>query len=347
LGDLYDDFAFTAGLRRYYWDVYASSDGKLTANNYYTADASKVYGQAALAAAQTAVQSAFNSIEAINLAHENAKIGEISVTTSFRGDSLEVETGSHADLDTWTAALTVSGKIGHDFGETTLGLLTEFGSSSYDTTADVFRYGEVLGDGDVELWSGGIFMKTLFNQNTFVEASVRAGGIQNEFKLNKDPWIARPEVHSFDSTTSYYGAHLGLGQRFEISDKTLLEAYGRLLWTRAAGDDFTTGFGDQVNLEDIDSLRTRVGARLNFNLRDDSLKIYVGAAEEHEFKGEAKGRLGLDAFTAPELKGDSGYGELGLSFKPGSENFTMSLGAFGYAGRQKGGGGTASLTFNF
>ncbi|MDR3165243.1 MAG: hypothetical protein LBU13_06660, partial [Synergistaceae bacterium] len=46
---VHDDFAYTAGLRRYYWDAYEdSSAGRLAANNYFTADASRILLQGAL-----------------------------------------------------------------------------------------------------------------------------------------------------------------------------------------------------------------------------------------------------------------------------------------------------------
>jgi hypothetical protein len=46
------------------------------------------------------------------------------------------------------------------------------------------------------------------------------------------------------------------------------------------------------------------------------------------------------------MSGTSGFGELGLNVNP-TENLTLSLGAFGWAGNQKGGGGSASLNFSF
>ena len=145
------------------------------------------------------------------------------------------------------------------------------------------------------------------------------------------------------------GAHAGIGQRFDLSGKTNLEGYGRYFWTRTGKDQFTTGFGDEIRLDAIDSSRLRTGARLNMNTENDVWKFYVGAAAEWEFDGVTRGTLNLDPVTDPALtKGASCFGEVGLEIRPDQDgHFSINADGFGWLGRIEGAGGAASLKFEF
>ncbi|MDR1872835.1 MAG: hypothetical protein LBS60_13115, partial [Deltaproteobacteria bacterium] len=66
---LYDDFAFTAGLRRYYFDVFVDASDPnlpLKARNYHTADATKIYYQGAGAALVSANQTLEVTLNALD-----------------------------------------------------------------------------------------------------------------------------------------------------------------------------------------------------------------------------------------------------------------------------------------
>jgi hypothetical protein len=125
--------------------------------------------------------------------------------------------------------------------------------------------------------------------------------------------------------------------------------YGRYYWTRTASDDFVTDFGDTVELEAVNSSRLRLGGRLNVSLAEDTVQLYFGAAAEQEFEGKVIGLYASDPISnPPELRGSSGFGEIGLTFTPtDSKKVIINTEVFGYAGHQKGIGGSASLGFNF
>jgi hypothetical protein len=351
LGDLYNDFAYTAGLRRYYFDVYidgdTTGDHPLVAYNYYTADASKVYAQAAVSGVISANQTFENSLGAMERAFSMGSADKVSVDAVVGGNSLKVDTGSHVRVKNFSGALSVSKKLEHEIGQTAVGLFAEYGDGNYDTYTYVPRYGEVFGDGDVKTFGGGIFVKTLFSSDTFLAASFRGGGIQNEYSLNKDPWILHPEVHSADTGSSYMGAHIELGQKFRVLESGELEGYGQFLWTHTPKDNFTTRFGDNISIDSFNSTRARVGGRIKNRFSNDSLQLYFGLAAEHEFDGKVSGTLNEDRFAhSLDPTGTSGFGELGLNFTP-KENVTISIGAYGWAGQVRGGGGTASLSVSF
>jgi hypothetical protein len=350
LGDLYNDFAFTAGLRRYYFDVYVDSqatDNPLKARNYYTADASKVYAQAAVSGVISANQTFENTLSALDAAFGGATVDKTTVTALLGWNSIKVDTGSYAKVRNFSGAISVARKIEHEIGESAIGLFAEYGDGNYDTYTFVPRYGEVFGEGDVKTFGGGIFIKTLFSSNTFISASFRGGGIQNEYSLTQDPWILHPEVHSADTQSSYIGAHLEVGQKFQVYDGGELEGYGKFLWTHSPQDTFTTRFGDNISIDSFDSARLRIGARLISNLREDTVQLYFGLAGEHEFDGDVSGKLNEDRFTHKvDTSGTSGFGELGINITP-NEYVTISIGAFGWAGNARGGGGSASVNFSF
>jgi hypothetical protein len=351
-GYLYDDFAFTAGLRRYYWDAYidqTKANNPLMANNYFTADATRTYSQSVGAAMVSVNQGLSESLGAFEKIVAFGLSDRVYLQAFVGASSISVETGSEVDVNNVTASLVLAKKTLYDFGQLTLGLFGEFGHGDYDTYSYIFKYGDVYGGGNVNHYGGGLLFKLLFAQNTFIESSVRGGGFHNEFSLTKDPWIQFPGVHSYETYNGYYGAHLGLGHRFDLSEKSDLEAYGRYFWTRANPDDFVTDFGDKVEMEAVDSSRARVGARLSRSIAGDTTRFYVGAAGEHEFDGKIRGVYAGDPITdPPETKGFSGFGEIGLTMMPtDSGKLVINAEVFGYFGRQEGVGGSASLGFNF
>ncbi|MDR2353906.1 MAG: autotransporter outer membrane beta-barrel domain-containing protein [Deltaproteobacteria bacterium] len=348
LGEYYNDFAFTAGLRRYYFDVYisAESNSPLIADNYYTADASKIYAQAAAAGLVANFQSFLNTQVAMDSASNLGIIGKATVTASVSRSSIKAKTGSHVKTSATSVALALSKKYAHsDQWRTTLGLFGEYSSGNYDTFSFIPRYGDVLGDGDVKVFGGGVFLKTIFKTNTFLEVSARIGKIDNHFKLRSDPYVLHPEVHSGKTRTTYWGAHVGVGQKFNLGQMTSLDIFGKYFFTYTPEKSFQTKFGDNISIDSVRSSKVRVGARVTQQI-GTKVKLHLGIAGEHEFRGEIKGKNGGDSFGPVNTRGKSGIAEIGLSVEP-TPNVSLSLNGFGVTGKQKGGGGMLSLRISF
>jgi hypothetical protein len=349
LGYLYNDFGFTAGLRRYYFDVYVADDANhpLIASNNYTADASTIYAQSAAAILFSNAQTFQSSQAVFDLSFNHGLVETITVDAVVLIGNVDTKTGSNVEVMNLSAALAISRKLELSFGDSVIGLFAEFGKGNYDTFSFIPRYGDVAGDGKVKSAGVGIFMKTLFIQNTFIEASLRVGEVRNDFTLRKDPWAQRPEVHSAESEVTYIGAHFGVGQRFDLLEETYLDAYGKYFFTQANKDKFKTNFGDDITIDSFKSSRIKVGARVNQEIQNQYTQFYFGLAGEHEFNGKVTGSNGADKFAHEvDPTGFSGFAELGVNFNP-RENINLSLGAFGWAGKQQGGGGTASFNFSF
>ena len=105
--------------------------------------------------------------------------------------------------------------------------------------------------------------------------------------------------------------------------------------------------GDPFHFEAADSQRVRGGARLSYDLSPTCVP-YMGAAYEHEFDAEASANVYGYAIDAPDLRGGTGIGEVGLTFKPETGGaFSADLGVQGYAGTREGAGGTLRLRWDF
>jgi hypothetical protein len=90
-----------------------------------------------------------------------------------------------------------------------------------------------------------------------------------------------------------------------------------------------------------------VGTRVSYAI-SEKLTPYVGAAVEREFDGKAKASTKGFALDAPSLKGNTGIGEIGLSYKPSATlPLTFELGAQGYVGKREGVTGSLQAKWEF
>lgn len=75
---------------------------------------------------------------------------------------------------------------------------------------------------------------------------------------------------------------------------------------------------------------------------------YIGAAWEHEFDGKARATTNGFDIDAPNLHGNTGIGELGLSLTPSADlPLTIDLGVQGYTGKHEGVTGSLMVKWEF
>jgi outer membrane autotransporter protein len=145
----------------------------------------------------------------------------------------------------------------------------------------------VHGDGDIYHIGGGILGRMNFSNtgpgNFYAEASGRVGGVHNEYS-SSDLRDATGRKADYDSSSAYYGLHLGAGYLWNITDTAILDLYGKYFWTRQEGDSVTLSTGDPVTFKDVDSSRLRFGTRFAYAV-NEYISPYIGAAYEHEFDG--------------------------------------------------------------
>ncbi|MDR1132513.1 MAG: autotransporter outer membrane beta-barrel domain-containing protein, partial [Synergistaceae bacterium] len=342
---VHDDFAYTAGLRRYYWDIHEdSATGRLAANNNFTADASRVLLQGALTGlANTDHVFAGASMPAVNNLAGRLADGE----SGFGGEAgygrVRYETGSWLDFKGFSASVAYVRKS----GTSATGAFIEYGDGKYDVFSHVYRYGGVTGGGNSKSVGGGLFHKRELGGGIEAELFVRGGRVDSSFTLTRDPWLRHPEVHSYDTGAAYYGAHIGVSRNIPLKHNASIELYAQGRYTHIDGDSFVTSFGDEVRVDGMDSLRSRVGVKFSRKNTAGTIKAFAGAAWEHEFKGQAAGFLGGDGITnPPSLKGGSLFGELGLQADAG-KNTSVNVSTYGYSGAKTGWGITLGLEHRF
>jgi outer membrane autotransporter protein len=267
--------------------------------------------------------------------------GAVKVNLSLEGGSFRNKTGSHVEADTFGAGLSLAYKAETSISEFTYGAFIEAGTGSYNTYNEFINLGRLLGDGDARYFGGGLFAHNAFSNGLYLEGSVRGGSIKNDYKVEETFGA------NYDTTNAYWGAHGGLGAKLALTDAGLLDLYGKLFWTRTDSDSVSNSArNDRIEFDAVDSLRTRLGGRYTHGYANGT-KLYVGAAWEHEFDGEAGGRVNDIRITnPPSLKGSSAFAEAGVSLAPG-ENYSIDLGLFGVAGQQRGLGGTVGLKLEF
>ena len=269
---------------------------------------------------------------------------------ALSGGSVRYNSGSHVDMH--SLSLLAGLALGTDIapGRLTLGAFFEYGNGSYNTYNSFSNAASVDGNGNTHYLGGGILGRMDFINtgpgHFYAEASGRAGNVYNKYE-SSDLRDANGREASYDSTSAYYGLHLGTGYIWNITDEASLDLYGKYFWTRQTGDSITLSTGDPIDFEDVYSSRLRFGSRFAYAV-NEYVSPYVGAAWEHEFDGKARASTKGYDMKAPSLRGDTGIGELGLTFTP-SQTLPLSfdLGIQGYVGKREGVTGSLQAKYEF
>ncbi|MDR1398191.1 MAG: autotransporter-associated beta strand repeat-containing protein [Desulfarculales bacterium] len=179
---------------------------------------------------------------------------------TLSGGSLRYNTGSHVDLQSMSMLAGLS--WGHNFtpGYLTLGTFFEYGSGSYDTYNSFSNAASVHGEGNIYHMGGGLLGRLDFrgsgSGHFYGEASVRAGGLHNSY-ASSDLGAPGGGKANYDSSSAYYGLHLGGGYVWDLTAAASLDLYGKYFWTHQEGDSLTLSGGDPVTFRDADSQRLR------------------------------------------------------------------------------------------
>lgn len=261
------------------------------------------------------------------------------------------DSGSHVDMKGFSMLAGMA--VGNDAGpgRLTLGAFFEGGWGSYDSYNSFGNYASVKGNGNTSYLGGGILGRYDLTSGAlsglYVDASARMGRAQADFRT--DDITYNGSNANFDSASPYYGLHGGLGYVWNISEAASLDLSAKLLWTRQEGDSVSV-HGDRVRFRDADSLRGRLGGRFTYAV-NDVITPYAGAYWEHEFDGKVRATVNGNGIEAPELEGDTGMGELGLSFRPFTDGavsgLSFDLGLQAYIGKREGVSGSFQLKFEF
>jgi outer membrane autotransporter protein len=264
--------------------------------------------------------------------------------------SMRLNSGSHVDMRSVSLVTGLSYGTDINPGGLTLGAFFEYGTGSYDTYNSFPNAASVKGKGDNWYIGGGILGHMHFTDtgpgHFYTEGSFRAGRLHNEYKSSDLSDLIGNKA-SYDSSSNYYGFHLGTGYLWNINEQATLDLYSKYFWTRVEGDSVRLSTGDPIKFKDTGSSRLRLGGRFAYAM-SEHISPYIGAAYEHEFDSKARATTNGFDLPAPSLRGNTGIGELGFTLKP-SLNLPLSfdLGVQGYTGKREGVTGSLQIRYEF
>ena len=246
--------------------------------------------------------------------------------------NLRAESGSHVDTKSIGLSLGFAREIENKSGKLLVGPVVEYGHGKYDSYQD----NGITADGKSSYWGIGVIAKQTNHNGFYYEGSLRAGRTKSDY----DSDSARPGNHvSYDSSATYWAAHLGAGKLFDIGHDNTLDVYGKYFYSHTGSDSTTIHIGaasEGVDFSAVNSHRLRIGTRLTHALNAKN-KIYGGLAWQYEFKGDARATYSVSGEApSPSVKGSSGMIELGWQVKPGKSPMTIDLGVTGWVGKQRG-----------
>ena len=260
------------------------------------------------------------------------------------GGSMRYDTGSHADVKGYNFALGMGKAVINNAGKLTFGPFVEYGYGDYTSYLD----NGVRGDGKTKYYGVGVLARQDNNSGVYYEGSLRYGRMDADYASND---LGTAGVHSsYESSSAYYGAHLGIGKVTKLNDTTKADVYAKLLYTHQNGDSVTLqgeGNGEEYDFDAVDSTRARVGARLSKAYSERGTG-YVGLAYEYEFDGEARATVKGFSTPSPSIQGSSGLLELGYILQPkGVNDPTINIGLQGWGGKKQGVTGNVNFVWTF
>ncbi len=342
IGDVTD--TFTAGVAR-------EGSGSTSVNENvvtFNIDSIKLSGQAVSAAQTRAASAAF--------VNQGTDLISDSLDTISRDDNYGVKTfaavhGNRSKYDVaddikingWSTIVGVGNADKFDNGsELSWGVFYENGSGNY-RTYNSFNNEFFRGDGSMVYNGGGIAARYENKNGVYTEGSLRAGMLKNELDN------AMRDVngsYGYETESSYYGAHIGVGKIISLSESSDLDIYGKFFHTYTEGDSVTIA-GDKFDFDSITSDRLRVGARITSN-KENKFSTYYGLAYEYEFNGDADMTAqGLRADTQ-SLQGSSVMAEVGFNYQPTPDSpWSFDLNMRGYTGERQGSSFNVQATYTF
>ena len=252
--------------------------------------------------------------------------------------SLRAQSGSHVDTKGIGLALGFARELKNKSGKLLVGPVLEYGHGRYDSYQDDGS----KADGKSHYWGVGIIAKQTNNNGLYYEGSLRIGKAKSDYGRD-DAVFGRM---GYDSDSTYWGVHLGIGKVQDIGHDNTLDYYGKYFYSHTGGDTvFIRGLNAMADFGAVDSHRLRVGARVTHAVNEKN-KIYGGLAYQYEFNGDARVTYNPGGTApSPSVKGSSGMLELGWQVKPGRSPMVIDLGVTGWAGKQR--GITANLQANW
>lgn len=253
------------------------------------------------------------------------------------GSSLRLNSGSHVDAKGWNINLGFAKKAAAGRNTITYGPFLEYGRGTYDSYLDDGTHG----DGKTSYFGGGVMAKVQSAGGTYVEGSLRAGRVKSDYNGN----IAGTNT-GYDNSSTYYAAHIGIGQEKELKNGNTIEGYAKYFYAHQGGNTTTLRTGETYEFDSVNSNRIRIGTRYTHKM-PGSGAFYTGLAYEYEFGSEAGASYQGYSTPSPSLKGSTGILELGYRFTPKESRVSYGVNLMGMTGKRRGITGGVQMTWAF
>ena len=259
--------------------------------------------------------------------------GGSNIFAAVSGNHLRAESGSHVTTKGLGLNLGFAKEIENKSGKLLIGPVLEYGHGNYDSYQD----NGMKADGKASYWGIGVIAKQTNNSGFYYEGSLRVGRAKSDY--GSDSIVENSHI-SYDSSATYWAAHLGAGMLKDIGHDNTLDYYGKYFYSHTGGDSATIYRDgedfDQVTFDGVNSNRIRLGARISHAINERN-KIYGGLAYQYEFSGSARATYREGAAPSPGIKGSSGLIELGWQVRPGKKcPMAIDIGVTGWVGKQRG-----------
>ena len=251
--------------------------------------------------------------------------------------SLRLNSGSHVDAKGWNINLGFAKKAAAGRNTVTYGPFLEYGRGTYDSYLDDGTHG----DGKTSYFGGGVMAKVQSAGGTYVEGSLRAGRVKSDYNGN----IAGTNT-GYDNSSTYYAAHIGIGQEKELKNGNTIEGYAKYFYAHQGGNTTTLRTGETYEFDSVNSNRIRIGTRYTHKM-PGSGAFYTGLAYEYEFGSEAGASYQGYSTPSPSLKGSTGILELGYRFTPKESRVSYGVNLMGMTGKRRGITGGVQMTWAF
>ena len=307
---------------------------------------SPVETQAAVAAflnsgSDLLVGSGIASMTAATTADDGAIFGAMG------GGSMRYKTGSYADVKGYNLAMGFGKAVTNNAGRLTFGPFIEYGKGEYTSHLD----GGIRGDGNTKYYGVGVLARQDNTSGVYYEGSLRYGRRNADYASGDMIGALSSKVaSSYDSSSAYYGVHLGIGKVNKLNDTTKADVYAKFMYTHQNGDSVALrgeGNGEVYDFDAVDSTRARIGARVSKAYRERGTG-YAGLAYEYEFDGEARATVLGFSTPSPSIKGSSGLLELGYILQPkGANDPAIDINLQGWGGKKQGFTGNVNFVWKF
>ena len=244
---------------------------------------------------------------------------------------LRAMSGSHVDIKGIGLNLGFARELENSKGKLLFGPIVEYGHGDYDSYQD----NGLKADGNASYWGLGLIAKQTNNNGFYYEGSLRAGRTKSDYSSQ----LSEVSHADYDSSATYWAAHLGAGKLVDIGHDNTVDVYGKYFYSHTGSDSAMIHINGQddadMHFDSVNSHRLRVGARLIHALNEKN-KIYGGLGYQYEFSGDARATYRGDGTPSPGVQGSSGLIELGWQVTPGKGPMAIDFGVTGWVGKQRG-----------